>query len=209
MKNSTINHLVKTLQGYYSKPQVLKRARIPGEIIHSDIESGVIWDLAKKAIKPHGFALEVGTWKGNSGYIIASICAMRQAHLICIDSFNGDMAFGGEAHNLDFLRDHALAHLSSLPVSFLVMNSTQAHQVIADHTFDFCFVDGDHTEPVVSQDIKNYYSKVKPGGIYSGHDYGFVHADPKIIFKVKENVDKVCGRVKVIDTIWFRQIPNK
>lgn len=205
IKNN-VHQLVRTLRGYYSKEQVIKRARVPGEIIHSDIESGVIWDLAFRSIKPHGFALEIGTWKGNSGYIIGTVCAIKKAHFVCVDSFNGDMTFGGHAANLDFLRDHALTHLNGLPVSFIVMNSTEAHKILANHTFDFCFVDGDHTEPVVSQDIKNYYPKVKKGGIYSGHDYNFVFTDPKIVFNVAKNVDKVCGKVKVIDTIWYKEI---
>ncbi len=201
-----IGKLSNPFNGYYSKSKVVKRARIPGEIIHSDVESGVIWDLANRAIKRNGLALEVGTWKGNSAYIIASVCATRNAHLVCIDNFNGDMLFGGKPDNLDFLRDNALRHLNGLPVSFIIMNSVEAHKAVADKAFDFCFVDGDHTEPVVSQDIKNYIPKVKKGGIYSGHDYGFVFADPKVFFNVRENVDKICGKVEVKDTIWYKTI---
>lgn len=199
-------NILMSLTSQNTKSQVVKRARVPGEIIHSDTESGVLWDLAMKSIKPNGFALEVGTWKGNSAYIIASVCAKKHARLICVDSFNGDMFYGGKVPNFDFLRDNAMKHLDGLPASFMVMDSTIAHKFIANHSVDFCFVDGDHTEPVVSQDIKNYYPKVKKGGIYSGHDYNFVFADPKIVFNVKKNVDKVCGKVKVIDTIWYKEI---
>jgi predicted O-methyltransferase YrrM len=205
MLNTRAN-VPKRLLGYYSKKAIIKRARIPGEIIHSDKESEVIWDLANKAIKPGGLALEIGTWKGNSAYIIVSICAQRNAHLVCVDSFNGDMLYGGNATSLDFLRDNALNHLNGLPVSFIVMDSVEAPKILADHAFDFVFIDGDHTEPVVSQDIKNYYKKVKKGGIYSGHDYDYVFADPKVQFNVKANVDKICGKVSVIDTIWYKRI---
>lgn len=188
------------------KKTVIKKARVPGEIIHSDQESSIIWDLAERAIKPGGFALEVGTWKGNSAYIIASVCARKGAQLICVDSFNGDMLYGGATRSFAFLRDHALTHLEGLPVSFIIMDSTAAHRVFADHLFDFAFIDGDHTEPVVSQDIKNYLPKVKKGGIYAGHDYDFQFGDAHVKFNVKANVDKYCGKVSVQDTIWYKKI---
>jgi len=41
-----------------------------------------------------------------------------------------------------------------------------------DAYFDFVFIDGLHTYEQVLQDCRNYYSKVKSGGVFSGHDYG-------------------------------------
>jgi len=40
-----------------------------------------------------------------------------------------------------------------------------------DLDYDYIFIDGDHSYEAVARDLKNYYSKVKPGGIISGHDY--------------------------------------
>lgn len=40
-----------------------------------------------------------------------------------------------------------------------------------DNSLDFIFIDGLHTYDQVLSDCKNYYSKVKSGGIFSGHDY--------------------------------------
>ena len=37
--------------------------------------------------------------------------------------------------------------------------------------FDFIFIDGLHTYDQLSKDCANYYSKLKPGGIFAGHDY--------------------------------------
>jgi len=36
---------------------------------------------------------------------------------------------------------------------------------------DFVFIDGDHAYDQVLRDIKNYGSKVRPGGIIAGHDF--------------------------------------
>ena len=40
-----------------------------------------------------------------------------------------------------------------------------------DGEFDFIFIDGLHTYEQLTKDCHNYYSKVKKGGIFSGHDY--------------------------------------
>ena len=40
-----------------------------------------------------------------------------------------------------------------------------------DESIDLLFIDGLHTYDQVLKDCNNYYSKVKPGGIFSGHDY--------------------------------------
>ena len=36
---------------------------------------------------------------------------------------------------------------------------------------DFVWIDGDHNSDQVIKDIKNYYPKVRKGGIFGGHDY--------------------------------------
>ena len=37
-------------------------------------------------------------------------------------------------------------------------------------TLDFVYIDGDHSYNQVKKDIKNYYAKIKGGGVLSGHD---------------------------------------
>lgn len=38
---------------------------------------------------------------------------------------------------------------------------------------DFIYIDGDHSEKAVKSDIKLYWNKVKPGGVFGGHDFHF------------------------------------
>jgi len=40
-----------------------------------------------------------------------------------------------------------------------------------DKTVDFVYIDGEHTYDAVTQDIADWWPKVKPGGIMAGHDY--------------------------------------
>jgi hypothetical protein len=50
--------------------------------------------------------------------------------------------------------------------------STACVDRFADHSLDFLYIDGEHTYEGVKTDIKNWKSKVRPGGIIAGHDYG-------------------------------------
>ena len=36
---------------------------------------------------------------------------------------------------------------------------------------DLVWIDGDHSESAIRSDIRNYYAKIKPGGILGGHDW--------------------------------------
>lgn len=37
---------------------------------------------------------------------------------------------------------------------------------------DWAYVDAGHTEPSVSEDLEIWYRKLRPGGLFMGHDYG-------------------------------------
>ena len=58
-------------------------------------------------------------------------------------------------------------------VEFLEMYSEQAVNHIDDESLDFVYIDGDHTYRFAMMDIIIWERKVRPGGIISGHDYGW------------------------------------
>jgi len=51
-------------------------------------------------------------------------------------------------------------------------SSREAFSLLKDDFYDYIFIDGEHTYEALSEDLKNYYSKIKTGGLVSGHDYG-------------------------------------
>ena len=51
------------------------------------------------------------------------------------------------------------------------MTSDAAVDSFEDESFDFIFIDGLHTYEQLTIDCANYYPKLKPGGIFAGHDY--------------------------------------
>lgn len=57
-----------------------------------------------------------------------------------------------------------------------------------DSEFDFIFIDGIHTYEGVISDCRNYYSKVKSGGVFAGHDYGMIHCVRQAVNEFAEEV---------------------
>ena len=56
-------------------------------------------------------------------------------------------------------------------INFIIMDSWNAADVIADAELDYIFIDGDHSYAAVARDLRKYWAKVKSGGIFAGHDW--------------------------------------
>lgn len=54
----------------------------------------------------------------------------------------------------------------------LHLNSSDAALQVEDEALDFVFIDADHSYQGVKSDIQSWMSKIKLGGVLSGHDYG-------------------------------------
>jgi len=54
---------------------------------------------------------------------------------------------------------------------FIREYSMAASERFEDESLDFVYIDGNHSEPYVSQDIETWTRKVRKGGVVSGDDY--------------------------------------
>ncbi len=63
-----------------------------------------------------------------------------------------------------------------------------------DNSLDFVYIDSNHVEPFVTQDISLWSQKVRIGGIVAGHDYIKRIKDPWV---VKDTVDKYVREKKI------------
>ena len=82
---------------------------------------------------------------------------------------------------------------------FMVMSTHEASRMVPDESFDFVFIDADHSDKAVTQDIDDWLPKVRKGGWIGGHDYN--HKFPGVIAAV----DRAFGsRVKTFQpgSIW-------
>ena len=75
-------------------------------------------------------------------------------------------------------------------VVFINKTADDAHTDIEDNSLDYIFIDGDHSYGAVTRDIANYYSKVKSGGVVSGHDISWEGVKQALIeFLERERID--------------------
>lgn len=72
----------------------------------------------------------------------------------------------------DKLENEAHERLDKYPnYEFVKEFSMEALKRFEDNSLDFCYIDANHGDPYVTQDITEWYKKVRPGGILAGHDY--------------------------------------
>jgi hypothetical protein len=72
------------------------------------------------------------------------------------------------------------------------LTSVEAATKVEDQSFDFVYIDARHDYASVLEDLAAWCAKVRPGGIFAGHDY--VDGDiPEGDFGVKSAVDEFFG----------------
>ena len=73
--------------------------------------------------------------------------------------------------------------------SIITTPSPQCAADFEDESFDFVFIDADHTYDAVKADIAAWWPKVRPNGVLAGHDYRSL-MDRKGKFGVSQAVDE-------------------
>lgn len=121
-------------------------------------------------------ALEIGAFIGKSTVAIA----MNAERVTTIDPFDCHHSFVNEDGNLT--RDEAgfnniPAYLDNIKgydnIRYFVGTSQEILPMLKDETFDYVFLDGDHTFEGVLFDIVNCWPLIEEGGVLVLHDYGF------------------------------------
>lgn len=72
----------------------------------------------------------------------------------------------------DYLETEAMKRLSDRPnYEFIKDFSMNAIKRFEDNSIDFVYIDANHEDPYITQDIEGWFKKVRSGGIVSGHDF--------------------------------------
>lgn len=79
--------------------------------------------------------------------------------------------------------------------------SDSAADYFDEEMFDFIFIDGLHTYEQLTKDCNNYYKFLKPGGIFSGHDFTAIDGVNRA---AKEFADKVQKEILTTECdVWY------
>lgn len=118
-----------------------------------------------------GWGVEVGVHTGTYSDVILEHSNLSR--VFSVDAWHGDepgLPIGKtdlEAFKLtaDTLWRHGYRSV------MIRQKSVDAAHIFADKSLDFVYIDANHTYEAVCSDIEAWWPKVKPGGIFAGHDF--------------------------------------
>lgn len=138
-----------------------------------------------------GLVVEVGVQRGWFSRKILNSCGPKMLFLVdCWRQMGGLYGeLDPEAKTADHVQDawrmDVVVNLATRRnVSVMCLLSSEAAELFADGSLDAVYLDADHTAPGIAGDLRLWWPKVRPGGIFCGHDYC---TTPWIA--VKEHVD--------------------
>jgi hypothetical protein len=135
--------------------------------------------------------VEVGSWFGKStNHLIKKILeSKKDIKLTTIDTFKGSEsseldkvvvdAFSGDIF-YEFIENTIISNNYD---SFDIIKDTSknASNNFKNSSIDFLMIDADHSYESVTNDIKTWFNKVKPGGYIAGDDYGVFDSVTKAV----------------------------
>ena len=143
---------------------------------------------------------EIGVWKGDFSERIRAAAQPRGLHLV--DPWQFVAAYpqrwygGAAARNQDDMdriyRDVVNRFAGNPRVTIHRLDSRRAAESLAGTTFDWVYIDGDHSYEAVRDDLKNWAPRLKPGGVLAGDDYTW--RDESGTYPVKRAVEEFVAR---------------
>ena len=169
-----------------------------------------------------GCGVEIGVQRAL--YSAQLLSSWKGSHLISVDPWSEapsaeyiDIANVKQAEH-DRIYDEACNRLAPFGVRSTIwrQTSTEAAKRVPHHSLDFVYIDARHDYASVMEDLEAWVDKVRPGGVFAGHDYidGMFPAGE---FGVKSAVDKFFAQrgIAVFATAndgpfvsWMVQIPS-
>jgi predicted O-methyltransferase YrrM len=153
----------------------------------SEVELRWLAETASRCEEP---IVEIGVYKGRS------TCALAGHTTGIVYSVDIWSECGTDGWYYDVFCNNT-AHLANvIPVNRASIWAAREFAAKGQR-FDMIFIDAAHDEYNVRQDILAWRPLLAEGGVFCGHDYGFIHWPD-----VKRIVDEMIPGVEVIDTIW-------
>ena len=137
--------------------------------------------------------IEIGSETGATSEHL--LCNKEDLTLHCVDPFmpyTDKSIKGAEFPEHDNHYEKFLNRMKSYGDRMVLHRKTsdEALEEFEDNAYDFIFIDGLHEYNQVKTDMENYYSKIKDGGVFAGHDYNYVT-------DVKQAVDEFAAKIGI------------
>ena len=125
--------------------------------------------MLRELARDKAFIIEIGTFFGGSA---ETMLEASNAKMICVDTFAGTPNNETAAVAKQVMLPYAALRLERFGdrVSIIVADSRRAARFIAPNIADMIFLDAAHDYENVRADIAAWLPKLKPGGVFAGHD---------------------------------------
>lgn len=127
-----------------------------------------------------GAVAEIGVWEGAFSRRILDICEPRELHLIdpwlYMPEFS-NTGFGKKKNEHlmeERWRNVVAAFQDDARVKVHRATSEEALSKLPDGSLDWVYIDGNHNEPFIGNDLALCLKKVKPDGIIAGDDFNWM-----------------------------------
>ena len=141
------------------------------------------YDMCMNEIADNSTMVEVGSWVGRSSCYVASLIKKsgKNIKFYCVDTWEGSEEHSEIILNLKSQGKTLFGEFQNnihdcevqdyiIPIK---LESIEAAKQFEDESIDFIHIDAAHDYENVLADIKAWYSKIKPGGLITGDDYGW------------------------------------
>ena len=131
----------------------------------------ILYDLVNTFCPESSTGVEIGTHKGYSAKGI--LACSKVSKIFLVDPYKvvpgqGDRKQKSNDRRLRKAKKHLQPYAGRY--KFVRKTSDEAAKIL-DGPFDFVFIDGNHTHDFVARDLKNWFPKLKPGGLCIGDDW--------------------------------------
>lgn len=160
--------------------------------------------IEQGAVLQEGQGAEIGIFEGvTSEYLLKSFPNLR---LFCIDPFldYSEHEPAQTQERMNACEKTARKRLSIFGERAQIRKdySVSAANDFAEESLDFVFIDAVHSYEAVKEDLQAWYSKVRPGGLVSGHDFRWPGVQQALEEFLSEQREKAFYSPSVSD-VWF------
>lgn len=149
--------------------------------------------------------LEIGCDVGDTAHFLLS--SLPELTLHSVDPYQNYVDWNGNnLTNREEILQRATNRLSPFENRYTLYRKTSDDAVndFEDGQFDFIFIDGLHTYNQLTKDCKNYYSKVKDGCLFSGHDYTVIAEVNKAVKEFAAEKQKEISTCECDVWYWYK-----
>lgn len=156
------------------------------------------------SVPDNGVFVECGAWLGRSSSFLCDY-ANDRIKIFIVDTWKGSSNELNSFHKLATITDIYPIFLENMGTRNFVpirKDSIEACNQFEDNSCDVVFIDMEHTYEAVKRDIAAWKTKVKKGGILSGHDY--TSNWPGVVKAVNESFN--ISNINTIGACWWTKL---